>query len=597
MWPMRMASKSESLPDGKGMAPAILNGLSDQIPVGFFLAGSDGELAYVNRWLDESIRTEREAGAGQASSLAHQISEAVKRYAPADKPLSTSITGPRDTNFSLRIFPLRDPADMTLKVFGLVEDVSSKIHSDSKLERKVGELSILCELGKVLTSALKLDEVLGIVLTAVTAGQGLGFNRAFLLLVDQSGSALEGRMALGPSNAEEARRIWDSLSAKDQSLEEVLRSYRSALKKQDAQINLTVRQLRIPLSQEANPLVRCMLEKRAFVVTREQAEPEHDLFRMLQTDTFAVAPLISESKMLGVVVADNLITGKLIEEEDVKLLFICAHHASIAIEKSGLYQELEEKVGRLAEANRRIAEGSRRLLRVERLSILGQITSQLAHELRNPMTVIGGFARSLLRKADANQADEEYLKIMVKETEKMENVLNNVLDFSKPDSAKREMVSLIDLVEQTLEMMEPEMDSAKISVSVFADAKLPPVRVNPDLVRHALLNIFRNAVWAMPNGGMLSIGARAETNTLRLEVKDTGFGICSEHVDKVFDPFFTTNSEACGLGLTIAAHIIRTHGGSIQVQSGQGTGSTFFIKLPLAERPEEKEPPAHKQES
>jgi signal transduction histidine kinase len=594
---MRMASKSEGFPIAKGMASASPQGFLDRIPVGLFLAGPDGELKYLNRWLDELIQAERDAGGGQANSLAHQISEAVKRCAPAEKTLSTSITGPRDAGLSLRIFPRRDQADMTVRVFGLVEDVSSVIHSDSKLERKVGELSILCELGKVLTSALKLEEVLGIVLTAVTAGQGLGFNRAFLLLVDHSGSALEGIMALGPSNAEEARRIWDSLSAKDQSLEEVLRSYRSALKKQDAQINLTVRQLRIPLSQEANPLVRCMLEKRAFVVTREQAEPEHDLFRMLQTDTFAVAPLTSESKMLGVVVADNLITGKPIEEEDVKLLFICAHHASIAIEKSGLYQELEEKVGRLAEANKRIAEGSRRLLRAERLSILGQITSQLAHELRNPMTVIGGFARSLLRKADANQADEEYLRIMVKETEKMENVLNNVLDFSKPDSAKREMVSLTDLVDQTLEMMEPEMDSAKISVSVFADAKLPPVRVNPDLVRHALLNIFRNAVWAMPNGGMLSIGARAETNMLRLEVKDTGFGICSEHVGKVFDPFFTTNSEACGLGLTIAAHIIKTHGGSIQVQSGQGTGSTFFIKLPLAERPEEKEPPAHKQES
>ncbi len=581
---MQTASKSEGHSDGKYKMPAIPDNLLDQIPVGLFLAGSDGELEYRNRWLDELIQAQRDAEAGRANSLTHQISEVVRRCASDEKAFSTSITGPRDANLSLRIFPRKDQADMTTKAFGVVEDVSHMIHSDSRLERKVGELSLLCELGKVLTSTLKLEEVLGIVLTAVTAGQGLGFNRAFLLLVDHSGTTLEGRMALGPSNAEEARRIWDSLSAKDQSLEEVLRSYRSTLKKEDAQINLAVRQLKIPLSQQGNPLVQSMLEKRAVVVSREQVEPEHDLFRILQNDTFAVAPLMSESKMLGVVVADNLITGKPIEDEDVKLLFICAHHASIAIEKSGLYQKLEEKVGRLAEANRRIAEGSRRLLKVERLSILGQITSQLAHELRNPMTVIGGFARSLLRKVGPEHADAEYLRIMVKESERMENVLNNVLDFAKPDSAKKEEVNLSDLVDQTLEMMEPEMDSAKISVSFFPHEDLPPVRVNPDLVRHALLSIFRNAVWAMTNGGMLSITTRADHQSVWLEIRDTGVGICSENMGKVFDPFFTTNAEACGLGLTIASHIIKDHGGRIQVESSQGMGSTFSIELPLTEK-------------
>jgi signal transduction histidine kinase len=581
---MHTASKPEDRSDGKHTTPAVPDGLLDQIPVGLFLAGSDGELEYRNRWLDELIRAERNVEGERANSWTYRISEVIRRCASDERALSTSITGPRDANLSLRIFPWRDQADMTIKVLGLVEDVSRMIHSDSRLERKVGELSLLCELGKVLTSALKLEEVLGIVLTAVTAGQGLGFNRAFLLLVDHSGTALEGRMALGPSNAEEARRIWDSLSAKDQSLEEVLRSYRSTLKKEDAQINLAVRQLRIPLSQQHNPLVRSMLEKRALVVSREQAEPEHDLFRILQSDTLAVAPLMSEDKMLGAVVADNLITGKPIEDEDVKLLFICAHHASIAIEKYELYHELEEKVSRLAEANKRIAEGSRRLLKVERLSILGQITSQLAHELRNPMTVIGGFARSLLRKVGPEHADAEYLRIMVKESERMENVLNNVLDFAKPDSAKKETVSLGDLVDQTLEMMEPEMDSAKISVSVFPPGNLPPVRVNPDLFRHALLSIFRNAVWAMPNGGMLSITTRANHQSLWLEIRDTGVGIRSEHMGKVFDPFFTTNAEACGLGLTIASHIIKNHGGRIQVESSQGRGSTFSIELPLTQK-------------
>jgi signal transduction histidine kinase len=285
--------------------------------------------------------------------------------------------------------------------------------------------------------------------------------------------------------------------------------------------------------------------------------------------------------MLGVIIADNLITQKPIEEEDIKLLSIYANHASAAIESSQLYQELEEKVQKLGEANRKIAESGQRLLKVERLSVLGQITSQVAHELRNPMTIIGGFAHSILKKMVKGDPNHEYVKIIAKQTERMEDVLNNVLNFSKPEKSHLEMANLNDLVNQTFEMMEPEIDSTKITMMKSPSRNISSVRVNPDLIRQALLNIFRNAVWAMPQGGILSVTTKQTDKAVRIEVKDTGFGISHEHVSKVFDSFFTTKCEGCGLGLTISSEIIKNHGGHIGVESREGEGSTFYVELPL----------------
>ncbi|MGB2990174.1 MAG: ATP-binding protein, partial [Candidatus Zixiibacteriota bacterium] len=144
-----------------------------------------------------------------------------------------------------------------------------------------------------------------------------------------------------------------------------------------------------------------------------------------------------------------------------------------------------------------------------------------------------------------------------------------------------ETASLNDLMNQTFEMMEPEIDSAKITIMKSPSQNLSSVRVNPDLIRQALLNIFRNAVWAMPRGGILSVATRQTDKSVKIEVKDTGFGISHEHVSKVFDSFFTTKPEGCGLGLTISSEIIKNHGGHIGVESTQGKGSTFYVELPL----------------
>ncbi|UCB51787.1 MAG: GAF domain-containing protein [Candidatus Zixiibacteriota bacterium] len=571
------SKKAVCLPDS---GQANLKGLLDDLPMGVFRSSPEGKLEYVNGFLSRYLKpTDGKAGE-DAGSLRNQISRQVQACLESDKPVSAKAADPADSNLLIRVVPQRDETGESAGALGWVQDLSDLSDLESRSEKKISELSILCELGKVLTSTLNLEEILQIVLIGVTAGQGLGFNRAFLLLLNQTGNDLEGKVAIGPSDPEEAKRIWDSLSAREQSLEEVLRSYKDALKEKDVRVNRVVRELRIPVSDKRHPLIQSMLSRRAFSVPKGAERSAKNLFDLLGTDHFAVAPLISKSKTLGVIIADNLMTRKAIEEEDVKLLSIYANHASAAIESSQLYQELEEKVQKLSEANRKIAESSRRLLKVERLSVLGQITSQVAHELRNPMTIIGGFAHSILKKMDASDPNHEYIKIIAKQTERMENVLDNVLNFSKPERSHLEIASLNDLVYQTIEMMEPEIDSSKITITTSASRNLSSVRVNPDLIRQALLNIFRNAVWAMPQGGILSVATRQTESWVKIEVKDTGFGISHEHMSKVFDSFFTTKPEGCGLGLTISSEIIKNHGGRIGVESSQGKGSTFYVELP-----------------
>ncbi|NIM45758.1 MAG: GAF domain-containing protein, partial [Nitrososphaeria archaeon] len=236
----------------------------------------------------------------------------------------------------------------------------------------------------------------------------------------------------------------------------MLHSYKDALGQKDVLVNQIVKQLRIPFSDQENLLVQSMRQKKAHSVSKDEADSEANrrIFEILGTDSFALVPLVSKDKVIGVLLADNAINRKPIEEEDTKLMQIFAHHASTAIESSRLYQRLAEQVNELEEANRRIAEKTQRLLKATKLSVLGEITSQVAHELRNPVTVIGGFARSLLKKKELKISDEEYLRIIAEETDRVERVLNNVLNFTKPGRANLESVDLDEMVDQTLEMME-----------------------------------------------------------------------------------------------------------------------------------------------
>jgi signal transduction histidine kinase len=568
----------------------------DKLPLGIFKSDEEGNLTYMNEYLTKLMPGRLVGKSKEASFLEHYINYVVRRCFTSGKSFwgeGKQFENPKGEQIllTLRTAVLKHDDGKTTNgkrsrsvgVVGVVEDISEKTRLEKSLEKKISELSIICEVGSVLRSTLNLEEILKIILIGVTANQGLGFNRAFLLLLNEAGNVLEGKIAIGPSNPEEAKRIWEDLSAKKQSLEEILHSYKDALGKKDVLVNHIVKKLKIPFSEQKNFLIQSMQQKKACSVRKYEVDSETNksIFEIVGTDILAVAPLVSKDKVMGVLLADNTINQKPIEEEDVKLMQIFAHHVSTAIESSKLYQKLGEQVNKLEEANKGIAENTQRLLRAEKLSVLGEITSQVAHELRNPITIVGGFARSLLKKKDAKAPDYEYIKIIAEETERVEKVLDNVLNFTKPKESQLEKVDLNQIVDQTLEMIEGEINLDKITVMRYLHPDLPPVIVNPDQIRHAFLNIFRNAIWAMPQGGVLSLTTKKKDNFAKIEIKDTGFGIPKEHIDGIFDAFFTTKPDCCGLGLTISSEIIKNHGGFIVAESAKGKGATFSVVLPL----------------
>jgi len=478
----------------------------------------------------------------------------------------------------------------------LVTDLTASRVMEGRLTRRIAQLSVVREIGEALQSAMDLTGILRTILVGATASQGLRFNRAFLLLVDAKRGDLRGRVAIGPSDAEEAARIWSELSRFETRLKELLRKYEPYFDRAQNRVNEIVRALSVRLEDENRFLVRVVRSMTTVRVVNgvevgSGRRVEEDLLRSLGVASFVAVPLHAEGKPMGLLLADNAITGKSIEDEDVGILELLGIQAALAIERAQLSGELETQVASLEAATRQIRENHDRLLRAERLSAVGQMAARVAHEIRNPLVAIGGFARLLLRDAPAEGSMRENIQIIASEVRRLETILREVLDFSNPTPPRMGKVDLTRLGHEAVELLRWELREASVAIRFEADEDLPEARADRDQVFQALLNVVQNAIHAMPEGGILSLHARSRPGWLELAVRDTGPGIPHEARARIFEPFFTTKSTGSGLGLTIAQNIFREHGGEIQVDTKEGEGTTFYLRLPAAEDTEHVEDP------
>jgi hypothetical protein len=497
------------------------------------------------------------------------------------------LTPGRHTVCSLRCVPLRDEEGAISGLIATVENVSDKIKLEESFRKRIAELSIFKEIGELLQSTVDLADIYPIALIGVTAGMGLGFNRAFILRYDRASNVLVGETAIGPSDAAEAGRIWSELYEKRLSLREIFENYKETLGDKDVQVRTIVKRLRLPLTWDEGLMQDVLFHNRPQRISKTEALQHADgrlIISELSTESFAVVPLISRGKAEGVVIADNLITGKEITDEDVNRLSIICNQAGAAIENSRLLQSLEEKVEALRLAYLDLKENRDLLLRAERLSAVGEVAAMVAHEIRNPLTSIGGFARAVLRdveKVEKTDTNRRFLNIILEEVKRLERIVTEILGFIRPVSLKFTQTSIHEVVDQTLGMMSGEIDESKIIITKDYQSELPMVWIDLDQIRQVLLNLFRNALHAMKNEGMLSVITEASGDAVKIYISDTGEGIQPENLDKVFEAFFTTKNTGSGLGLTICMQIIRSHGGSIEVESHPGEGSTFIITLPM----------------
>jgi PAS domain S-box-containing protein len=232
-----------------------------------------------------------------------------------------------------------------------------------------------------------------------------------------------------------------------------------------------------------------------------------------------------------------------------------------------------------------------KFISIERMAALGEMAAKVAHEIRNPLLSIGGFARRLEKRLDTDL--REHAKIIVDEVRRLEGILNNTLSFVKSTMTERREVTAADLINDIATLLEPAVNERGNVLKREVDHTVQ-LMINYDRVKEAILNLISNANHATENGtisvrvyreSIFSVpdllGHRAEEQEAIVEIQDTGYGIKEEDLGRIFDPFFTTRPTGTGLGLSITKRIIEEHGGRIEVESKVGSGTTFRINLPL----------------
>ncbi len=220
--------------------------------------------------------------------------------------------------------------------------------------------------------------------------------------------------------------------------------------------------------------------------------------------------------------------------------------------------------------------------RSRRLAAVGSLAAGVAHEIRNPLSSLKGFATYFRQRYGGVPDDVKMADIMIQEVDRLNRVITELLEFSRPVELKRKTTDAASLVRHAADTIERQAREKGVVLRTEIAPGLPPVLVDPDRMTQVLLNLFLNALAAMERGGVLSVGlALQDGRTLRITVGDTGTGIRKEDLGRVFDPYFTTKPSGTGLGLAIVHRIIESHGGEIRLESEPGRGTVFTILLPV----------------
>ena len=248
---------------------------------------------------------------------------------------------------------------------------------------------------------------------------------------------------------------------------------------------------------------------------------------------------------------------------------------------------LKDAEGRVVGASRickdvtQLKKVEERLTLTERLTSLGELTAGVAHELRNPLAGIKLNTQILLRKKDFPEKERRLLESTQEGIEKIQKIVDDMLHFAKPRPSLFKEVEINRLVEDSVAIIQTKLKKGNITLKLLRGEGLPTACVDAHQIQQVLINLMLNAIQAMERGGVLTLRTfSGNGNQVGIEVRDTGVGIPRSHLRKIFDPFFTTKSEGTGLGLSITLKILESHGATIDVESQEGEGSVFTIRLP-----------------
>jgi len=235
------------------------------------------------------------------------------------------------------------------------------------------------------------------------------------------------------------------------------------------------------------------------------------------------------------------------------------------------------------------------LKRTDRLALMGTLAAGLAHEIRNPLGGIKGAAQLLRRSDDGNPEIKELSDIMIREVDRVNKLIEQLLDLSRPADLDLAPVNIHEILEYVLRLEDQTVEAKKIFINKRFDPSLPPIQGDRAQLTQVFLNLVKNAFQAMLHSGTLTVVTRLGTDFrirgqgagsnrfIWVDITDEGAGIRDEDLPQIFSPFFTTKTGGTGLGLAICYRIIKEHGGTIRVESAEGKGSTFKVSLMVAD--------------
>jgi signal transduction histidine kinase len=283
-------------------------------------------------------------------------------------------------------------------------------------------------------------------------------------------------------------------------------------------------------------------------------------------------PLISKGQLIGMINLGYKFTKDIYSHEDIELLNTLANQTAIAVENARLYEDLKRSKSYIR--------------RADRLASLGTLTAGLAHEIRNPMVAIKTLTQLLPERLEDEEFRSQFVKIASGEVDRISSLINELLDFARPSDPKWEMEDINAILDGMILLITTETKKKLITIIKNYASNLPLAQIDREQIKQVILNLLLNAIDATSENGTITVQTRSFIKPggepyVQIEFTDTGCGIPAEHLEDIFNPFFTTKTTGSGLGLSISSQIVQDHKGYIDVESQLEKGSSFFINLPV----------------
>jgi two-component system sensor histidine kinase HydH len=304
------------------------------------------------------------------------------------------------------------------------------------------------------------------------------------------------------------------------------------------------------------------------------------------TQSIICVPLTIRGRTIGALQVLNKKNGDPFTGEDTELLTALAQQIAVALDNAKLYQRLQENF-ELTEQELRITQ--KKLIRSERSAAMVNLVQGVAHEVRNPIMSIGGFATRMKADLDQNSKLQKYLNIILSETSRLEKLVRDVKELAGMQTVTLQPTNVKDILSRVIEDFTPTISRQSIRLETVVEEELPTINLDEAQISRALKNVIMNSIEALPEAGTLKLKAHAVDSYIRITVEDFGVGIDEDKIDSVLDPFVTSKTTGAGLGLTMVYQIVMNHQGEIDIRSRGRKGTIVTLELPVNLQPDREE--------